>query len=72
MILYFQIAMFLKTDVYTNTCLSTKAYHTLTTFLWDLHGFYHEWADMKEALKAVEMLGNFPFSWLKKSLTLHT
>ena len=41
-------------------------------FLRDLHRFCPEWVNMKEALKAIEMLGNFPFSWLKKSLTLHT
>ena len=61
MLLYFQIAVFPKTDVYTNTCLSTKTYHILKTFLWELHGFYHERVDMKEAPKAVEMLGNFLF-----------
>lgn len=40
-------------------------------FLWVLHAFYHEWVDMKEASKAVEMLGNFPFHG-SKSLSHYT
>ena len=46
-----------------HTCLSTKTHDILKAFfLGDLHSFYHELVDMKEAFKAIKMLGHFPFS----------
>lgn len=65
--------MFLKMGVYV--CIHVYLQKPLTyskLYLWDLHSFYYELVDSKEALKGMEKLGNFPLSWSKKSLTLLT